>query len=329
MEVLIEDPVLLKQWHPVCLSVDLTDSPKAVEVLGVKIAVFRTAYGVHALKDLCIHRGVPLSLGKVVDDGIVCAYHGWTYDRCGKCTRIPSMPKNRAIPAKARTNSYFCTEEFGFIWVCIKQPQDEKPMIGGGKLNSPDFTKVHMGPYKLNAAGPRVIENFLDVSHLMFVHEGLLGDSEFPEISDYQVHQKNGVLVSDEIEVYQPDPDGRGHGVQSQYTYKVYNPLCAAFTKKISNTNEFFQLFLIVLPVNEQQSTAFMVMERNYALEEGDQVFVEFQDLLIEQDRAIVENQKPELLPLDLQAELHLNCDRMSIAYRKLLKETGITFGTA
>ena len=72
-----------------------------------------------------------------------------------------------------------------------------------------------------------------------------------------------------------------------------------------------------------------MLKQRNYAYEEPDEVFVQFQDLLIEQDREMVENQKPELLPLDLQAELHLNTDRLSIAYRKRLRELGVTFGTA
>lgn len=162
----------------------------------------------------------------------------------------------------------------------------------------------------------------------MFVHEGLLGDRDFPEISDYHVHQRNGQLISDEIEVYQPDPDGRGYGVQAKYTYKVFHPLCAGFTKKINDSDDFFHLFLMVLPVNEQKSTAFMIMERNYCLEDEEQVFTQFQDTLIEQDRLIVENQKPELLPLDLQSELHLISDRMSIAYRKMLKDCGMTFGT-
>ncbi|HYX49579.1 MAG TPA: hypothetical protein VE843_07540, partial [Ktedonobacteraceae bacterium] len=47
------------------------------------------------------------------------------------------------------------------------------------------------------------------------------------------------------------------------------------------------------------------------------------------QDVPIVESQRPELLPLDLQAELHLRSDRTAIAYRKWLKELGLTFGTA
>ena len=36
-----------------------------------------------------------------------------------------------------------------------------------------------------------------------------------------------------------------------------------------------------------------------------------------------------ELLPLDLQAELHLRSDRTAVAYRTWLKQLGLTIGTA
>ena len=327
--MLVQDPVLLNQWHPVMMSEDLKDDPQSAEVLGEKVVIFRTTKGVHAFKDLCIHRGVPLSLGTVVNDEIICPYHGWTYDACGTCTRIPALPKNQAIPSKARATAYYCTEAFGLVWVSLLKPIQEIPRIGDEQLNDPAFARVLMGPYDVEAAGPRVIENFLDVSHLMFVHEGLLGDAQYAEINDYRVRDEDGTLVTDEIDVYQPDPDGRGQPVVSKYTYKVYSPLTVSLMKTNDGSDDFFKLFLIVLPVNEQKSIAFMIMERNYALEEDAQVFIDFQNTLLEQDKVIVENQKPELLPLDLQAELHLVCDRLSIAYRKMLREKGVTFGTA
>ncbi len=327
--MLVQDPVLLAQWHPVMISEDVRDEPLSVEVLGEKVVIFRTSKGVHAFRDLCIHRGVPLSLGTVVNDEIVCPYHGWTYDACGVCTRIPALSKKQAIPSKAKAKAYHCTEAFGFVWVALMTPEKELPEIGDEKLDDLALARVLMGPYDVEAAGPRVIENFLDVSHLMFVHEGLLGDEQYPEINDYRVRDEEGILVTDEIDVYQPDPDGRGYPIISKYVYKVYSPLTVSLFKTNEESADFFKLFLLVLPVNEQKSTAFMIMERNYALEEDPQVFIDFQNTLLEQDKVIVENQKPELLPLDLQAELHLVCDRLSIAYRKLLKEKGVTFGTA
>ncbi len=323
------DPVLLNVWHPVLFSSGLEDRPIPVELLGEKVVLFRTSKGVHALKDLCIHRGVPLSLGKVRNDEIVCAYHGWSYDACGTCTLIPSLPKGTAIPSKARTPSFRSQEAYGMIWLCLGEPETDMPTIGTRGL-LPDFAGVFMGPYEVAAAAPRVVENFLDVSHLMYVHEGMLGDSEFSEINDYRVHEtEGGALRTDEIEVYQPDPDGRGVGVDTFYTYEIYHPMSVSLTKRIAGSDDIFHLYLFVAPKNEEKSLAFMIMERNYAFDEPDETFVAFQDILLEQDRLIVENQKPELLPLDLQAELHLKCDRLAIAYRKLLSRSGVSFGTA
>ena len=61
----------------------------------------------------------------------------------------------------------------------------------------------------------------------------------------------------------------------------------------------------------------------------GDDETRSFEDAITLQDIPIVQSQRPELLPLDLQAELHLCSDRSAIAYRKWLKQLGLTFGTS
>ena len=57
-----------------------------------------------------------------------------------------------------------------------------------------------------------------------------------------------------------------------------------------------------------------------------DAEMIAYQNAIFAQDRPIVESQRPALLPLDLQAELHLRSDRTALAYRKWLKEQGINF---
>ena len=52
------------------------------------------------------------------------------------------------------------------------------------------------------------------------------------------------------------------------------------------------------------------------------------QDAVFAQDRAIVETQHPERIPLDLRAELHLRSDKLGLEYRRWLKELGVTYGT-
>jgi len=52
------------------------------------------------------------------------------------------------------------------------------------------------------------------------------------------------------------------------------------------------------------------------------------QDAVFAQDRAIVETQHPERIPIDLKEELHVRSDRLAVEYRRWLKELGVTYGT-
>lgn len=323
----ILDPVLGNQWLPVIKSDELCDTPVAITLLGEKIVLFRTSNGVNAMRDLCIHRGTPLSLGKIENNEIICPYHGWVYNELGACTKIPALREGITIPPKACTPVYHTQEWFGLVWVCVGTPSS--PVPEAQPYLEEGFSSILMGSYPVQASAPRVIENFLDVSHLMFVHEGLLGDSSYPEIDDYRMNEKDGILISDEIMVFQPNADGRGRQVTNYYVYEIFSPMSVRIKLRTAGSEDILHLTLVVAPNSNTSSTAFVFHQRNYDLDTPKEYFIKFQDLLIEQDKAIVENQKPELLPLDLQEELHLRCDRVAIAYRKKLKELGVTIGIA
>jgi phenylpropionate dioxygenase-like ring-hydroxylating dioxygenase large terminal subunit len=103
--------------------------------------------------------------------------------------------------------------------------------------------------------------------------------------------------------------------------------LNAYFVK--SSAGPSFAIFFYVTPVEEVVSLGWMCMTMNYAHDIPEEELRSFQDEVTGQDVPIVESQRPERLPLDLQAELHLRSDRTAIAYRKWLRELGLTFGTA
>ncbi|MEZ4660387.1 MAG: hypothetical protein R2911_22750 [Caldilineaceae bacterium] len=180
----------------------------------------------------------------------------------------------------------------------------------------------------VRANGPRIIENFLDAAHFPFVHEGVLGDPHQPQIGDYEAHIGPNGVWSDPVTVYQPDPYGGSSG-QVQYIYHAYRPLIAHFTKIAGATTN--GLLLVVTPHDELDSTAWFVVATT-ALLDRERLGREYTPriaAIFEEDRAIVEGQRPELLPLDLQAELHLRSDRMAIAYRQWLKQLGLRYGAA
>jgi phenylpropionate dioxygenase-like ring-hydroxylating dioxygenase large terminal subunit len=106
----------------------------------------------------------------------------------------------------------------------------------------------------------------------------------------------------------------------------VLRPLTAFFIK--SSGGPKFAMYFTVTPVSERVSIAWTYVARDYDAIPDEQVR-QFEDMITWQDVPIVESQRPELLPLDLQAELHLRSDRTAIAYRKWLRELGLTFGTA
>jgi phenylpropionate dioxygenase-like ring-hydroxylating dioxygenase large terminal subunit len=320
----LDDPVLIDDWHVVAYAPDLPEGrPVAARLLDEDLVLWRVGDRVHAWRDLCAHRGARLSLGSVDGDRLACRYHGWTYGEDGRCVHFPAHPDQRP-PATARAMVYHAVQRYDWVWVSLGDPMHNVAPFP--EWDDPTFRKVHCGPYPVNASGPRVVENFLDVTHFPFVHGGLLGDPAHPEVSDYAaVVDTDGVTASD-ISVWQPDPDGMGRGARVSYTYRVPRPLTAWFVKTSGGPR--FAMYFTVTPVSERTSIAWMYVAMDYG-DQTDEEVRRFQDVIIEQDIPVVESQRPELLPLDLQAELHLRSDRTAIAYRRWLARLDVRVGTS
>ncbi|MGC1524375.1 MAG: Rieske 2Fe-2S domain-containing protein, partial [Steroidobacteraceae bacterium] len=103
-------------WYPLAWSQEL----KPGKTLGrrfaaLPIVLYRGSSGqVFALEDRCAHRQVPLHLGVVSGDELKCHYHGWTYNRSGKCVNVPYLGADR-LPAGVK--SYPAREIDGLIFV--------------------------------------------------------------------------------------------------------------------------------------------------------------------------------------------------------------------
>lgn len=319
------DPVARNAWHPVAVAQG-SKSVLAAKILGEEIVIWRGANGWHAWQDLCVHRGVRLSLGQVVENcQLRCAYHGWTYDESGQCVQMPAHPSMKP-PSRARARTYACTERAGLVWVCLAEKPGTTPDLS--EMDSAEYRAIPCGPYPVEAGAPRLIENFLDVAHLPIVHEGTLGVAAQAEILSYDVDLIDGRPVAKDIRIYQPNPEGLGKSGQVAYEYGVLSPF-AVYLRKRMTDGQCFSLLFAVRPVTEMESVAYFTVFMNYGRPEDDAGVVAFQDRVFAQDVPIVTSQRPERLPLDLAEELHLPSDRMAIAYRKYIRGLGLTFGTA
>src|SRR5882724_7727426 len=93
----LNDPLLMNEWFAVAWSTSVpTEQLQPVRVLNHDLVLWRSDEGVHAWRDLCVHRGSRLSLGRIYqsEEGacVICPYHGWEYASSGKCVRIPAQP---------------------------------------------------------------------------------------------------------------------------------------------------------------------------------------------------------------------------------------------
>jgi phenylpropionate dioxygenase-like ring-hydroxylating dioxygenase large terminal subunit len=115
----------IKQWYPVAVD-SFTDrtKPNEVQLLGNQLVLWHNGEEWCTFSDVCPHRGVPLSQGRVEKNGeLLCAYHAWTFDSTGKCTNIPQTNGGEERKAVLLNNPKSCAIVYptqvlqGLIWV--------------------------------------------------------------------------------------------------------------------------------------------------------------------------------------------------------------------
>ncbi len=336
-------------WHPVALVSALGLTPLAVKLLDQELVLWRAQDdAVHAFANQCPHRGARLSLGRVVENRLECAYHGWQFDGQAQCRLIPATPE--LVPSPSLKACHYQTRlAYDLIWVRMNSVEQfhagsaHSPSDGHQSVQTPDLPvfaaehdsrlrKTGCGPYWVDTSAPRIVENFLDMAHFGFVHEHWLGDRSHTSQVPYRVEETVTGLLSTQCFAWQPKSSLHATGGSMvEYTYEVVSPYCAVLTKlpeatrvAIADFKESIALF--VCPVEPERSLVWFRLAMNDFVS-PDQELQKFQDTIFSQDKPILESQIPKRLPLDPKSEMHSAADRGSIAYRRYLKRLGIQFG--
>jgi phenylpropionate dioxygenase-like ring-hydroxylating dioxygenase large terminal subunit len=318
-------------WHPVVAVDALTSgAPLAVRLLGDDIVLWRDAQGAaHAWADRCPHRGTKLSLGRVLPDGsgLECPYHGWQFDGAGQCVVIPALPAFK--PAVAHHACTFeARESCGLVWVRMEPGAADAPLPSFAAEADPLLRKLIGGPYVVEASAPRIVENFLDMAHFGFVHEGWLGDRAHTSMADYAIEPTATGFVANDCSAWQPRANLLADaGSIVRYRYELTSPFSAVLAKLPEvQGGQPDEIALFVLPQEPERSVVwfrFATTDRS----SSDAELRAFQDTIFLQDRPILESQRPKRLPLT-GGEVHCAADRASAAYRRFLIDRHITFGT-
>jgi len=319
-------------WHPVALQEDLRDTPLAARLLGHDLVLWCDDGGrIQAWTDRCPHRGARLSLGRVVGQRLQCPYHGWQFDAQGQCQRVPALPDFRPPSSHCAMTHEACTR-YGLIWVRLKTPSVSSWPPPEFAAEGSGLRLLNCGPYDVATSAPRVVENFLDMAHFGFVHDGWLGAAEQPEVEPYEVQDTPTGVRAMGCKAWQPRSNLHSLApAQVAYAYEVTGPYSAVLTKEpeagstaIEGWQEAIGLFVCPL-TDESCRVWFRLAVADFKT--SDEALRAFQHTIFTQDQPVLQSQQPRRLPLGARRELHTGADRLSVAYRRYLQRLGITHG--
>lgn len=218
---------------------------------------------------------------------------------------IPQLPEGRAIPKNAGIVSHLVAERHGIIWVCLA-PEGMFPIPDFPEMDDPAFRKVQLREGQpMRTGSTRMIMGTLDDTYFPWVHEGILGSRDRPEpplhrarrehnelIVQYEVEQPAGLMTTD---MSQADLD-RAALVRLTYTDPFGTPSVICLVKDMPSGR--YVVWLATCPVDYNLTANFWVSARNYDLDPAqDDVYRNMSEHVREQDRSVVESQRPWLIP--------------------------------
>ena len=317
--------ILANCWHPVALSSEVSDKPFPATLLDVPLIIFRTSTGITVAKRFCPHRGADLSRGWLKDDQLVCAYHGLHYNSSGQCTLIPAEGHDAEVSRKLRLDTCKAIERYGLIWTCLgSDPRFSLP--DWSVLESPEYQVVELST-EWQASAARHTENFLDIAHAAWIHADTFAPRDYPEIGKFDVQRTAEGLYYEIKTMFLAANTFEYKGTVEECLSEYSLTMPYAISLKVTSSLGVEYIFDVASPLSADRIRIFMLKARNYDKDKPVSDWVQFQEVVNEEDRRIVENQYPAYLPLDLSQEFHIRADIISVAYRRKLSESGIRQG--
>lgn len=306
-------------WHPVCTLDELAASaprPLAVRLLGRDLAVADLGEGgVVAVGDRCLHRSTRLSVGWVDDGAIRCGYHGWRWAPDGRCVEIPSLPDG-PIPPRACIDAFEARLAYELVWVRL-DPSAGTCIPACPAWDDATMRVVAGVPYTWPTAAARRVENFVDLAHFAWVHDGTLGRRDEPVPPLPAIRRQDGEL---RFTFDPPDMETDAVALFGHSRYRLPMP-CTVDIEFHLATGARRHLWMTASPIDAGSCRSFWFVARDDGHDDDDAEHLAFQAVVLAEDEPVVCNQAPPELHLEPGFELSVRTDRVSIEYRRWLRE--------
>jgi phenylpropionate dioxygenase-like ring-hydroxylating dioxygenase large terminal subunit len=112
-------------------------------------------------------------------------------------------------------------------------------------------------------------------------------------------------------------------GFKWRRLFETWLPFTAKLTVFFPNDGQL-HILNAASPVSARKTRVFVPICRNFDKDAPLQPTLDFNHQVFAEDKAIVEQQFPEDLPINLQEEVHIRADKSSITYRQGLAKLGL-----
>ena len=260
---------LAKCWHPVARACDVGPAPVKATLLDEQLVIYRINDQVVVARDVCPHRGVPLTLGFHDEHGIICPYHGLRFGEDGRCNRIPSSP-DQPVPAKLNLINYAVEERFGLIWTCLAfDPENPAPLPTMPHWDDDGFQQINCPAFEVNGFAGRQVEGFLDVAHFAWIHTDTFADPNNPLVPHYQPQETPFGFVADywsSVSNYPASsPVQAPEGFQWLRHFEMHLPFTATLTIHFPGESRLV-IMNAASPVSSRVTRMFAPIARNFDL---------------------------------------------------------------
>jgi phenylpropionate dioxygenase-like ring-hydroxylating dioxygenase large terminal subunit len=149
------------------------------EILGEPVVLGRDEEGrAFALRDICPHRAVPLSSGRIVAEKgvqtVECPYHGWRFGtQDGVCKDIPSLVAGQPYEAnRIRVRRFPTHEANGIVFVFVStDPRFADAPPPPPQFDLRDFKEPKFVIHRVFAANmDNAVVGLMDPAHVPYVH---------------------------------------------------------------------------------------------------------------------------------------------------------------
>ena len=316
-----DNPALQHAWYAVARSPDPARQVVAVRLLGRDYVVWRDGTGaVVAAPDRCPHREAPLSLGRLDDGELECAYHGWRFGEAGHCVLVPSANDGVPVPPKAHLPTIHAAERYGLVWLCPGEPASGIPEVLYD--TDPDYRRLNVDVECWSASATRMTDNFLDISHFPFVHTGTFGRAQDTHVPKIELAPLDDGFYGYAYEVA-VNNDGLGAVASGLATKVLTRRMTTGFHLPFTvrstihyETGLDHILLLLSTPVDDVTSLFTFVVWRNDDFTVPADEVLRFDKAIGAEDRRMLE-QVPGVLPLDATALVSVQADKASVEWRR------------